>query len=83
MGLERAAQKAVDKLVSMKLLDFGDKDEANSLEEKLLEVVNQLANDEQAKINVETMNDTAKETEKIATKIMKTYLGETPMFQKD
>ena len=51
LGLERAAQKAVDELVSMKLLDSGDKDEAK---------------------------ETAKETEKKATKIMKTYLGENP-----
>ena len=85
LGLERAAQKAVDELVAMKLLDSGDKDEtkeiqdeANSHEEKLLEVVNQLANDEEIKINIETVNDTAKETEKKATKIMKTYLGENP-----
>ena len=63
LGLERAAQKAVDELVSMKLLDSGDKDEAkeiqdeaNSHEEKLLEVVNQLANDEEAKISIETVN---------------------------
>ena len=43
-----------------------------------MEVVNLLAQDEEAKINAETVNDTAKETEKKATKIMKTYLGEKP-----
>lgn len=90
LGLERAAQKAVDELVAMKLLDSGDKDEtkeiqdeANSHEEKLLEVVNQLANDEEIKINIETVNDTAKETEKKATKIMKTYLEKILTSLKD
>jgi hypothetical protein len=69
----------------MKLLDSCDKNEAKEIqqeasshEEKLLEVVNQLAQDDEAKINAETVNDTAKETEKKATKIMKTYLGEKP-----
>ena len=85
LGLERAAQKAVEEMISMKLLDAGDNDEAieiqqeaSSHEEKLLEVVNQLAQDEEAKINAETVNDTAQETEKKATKIMKSYLGEKP-----
>ena len=85
LDLERAAQKAVDDLVSLKLLDSGEKDEAkeiqdeaNSHEEKLLEVVNHLANDEETKIDIQTVNQTAKETEKKATQIMKTYLGENP-----
>lgn len=85
LGLERAAQKAVDELISMKLLDSGDIDEvkevqeeANSHEEKLLEVVKQLSQDEELKIEMKTIEETAKETEKKATKIMKTYLGEEP-----
>ena len=54
----------------MELLDSGYKDEpkeiqqeANSQEEKLLEVVIPLANDEEARIKLETVDETAKETE--------------------
>lgn len=85
LGLERAAQKAVEELISMKILDSGNKDEAKEIqqeasshEEKLLETVNQLAQDEDTRINIENVKDTAKETEKKATKIMRTYLGEDP-----
>jgi rubrerythrin len=85
LGLERAAQKAVDELISMKLLksDTKDKakdiqDEANSHEEKINKIISQLSEDGGLKIDQDTIKETAKETEKKATKMMKTYLGEDP-----
>ena len=85
LGLERANQKAVEEIISMKLLksDTKDKakeiqDEANSHEEKLLKVISQLSDDSDIKLNQDTIKDTAKETEKKATKMMKTYLGDEP-----
>jgi hypothetical protein len=67
----------------MKLLDSGDKyeakeiqEEANSHEEKLLEIVNQRLNDEEARIKPETVNEPAKEIAKNATTTIKTYLRE-------
>ena len=68
--MDGASQKAVDELVAMKLLDSGYNDEpkeiqeeANSHKEKLLEVVIPLASDEEARIKLETVDETAKETE--------------------
>ncbi len=85
LGLERAAQKAVEELIAMKLLksDLKDKakdiqDMAKSHEEKVQNVISQLSEDEEIKLNQDTIKDTAKETEKKASKIMKTYLGEDP-----
>ncbi len=85
LGLERANQKAVEEMISMKLLksDTKDKakeiqDEANSHEEKLQKVISQLSEDSDIKLNQDTIKDIAKETEKKATKMMKTYLGDEP-----
>jgi hypothetical protein len=85
LGLERAAQKAVDELISMKLIKSGSKDdaksiqkEANSHEEKIQEVVSELSEDKDIKLDTQKVEATAKETEQKATKIMKTYLGEEP-----
>src|SRR5919107_4405283 len=85
LGLERAAQKAVDEMISMKLLKSDTKDkakdiqnEANSHEEKIQKVISQLAEDGDLKIDQDNIKETAKETEKKATKMMKTYLGEDP-----
>jgi len=85
LGLERAAQKAVEELISMKLLKSNSKDkakdiqdEANSHEEKLQKVISLLSEDGDIKLNQDTIKDVAKETEKKATKMMKTYLGEDP-----
>jgi ferritin-like metal-binding protein YciE len=85
LGLERANQKAVEEMISMKLLksDTKDKakeiqDEANSHEEKLQKVISQLSEDGDIKLNQDTIKDIAKETEKKATKMMKTYLGDEP-----
>jgi O6-methylguanine-DNA--protein-cysteine methyltransferase len=85
LGLERAAQKAVDELISMKLIksDFQDQamdiqKEANFHEEQIQEVVLELSEDKDIKLDVQEVEQTAEETEQKATKIMKTYLGEEP-----
>lgn len=85
LGLERAAQKAVEELVALKLLKSESKDEAKEIqneasshEEKIQEVVSLFAEDEEVKLNASKVEESAKETEKKATKIMKTYLGENP-----
>ena len=86
LGLERAAQKAVDELNSMKLLGssskkeiLGMKDEANSHEEKIMQLISDITDEkEDLKISQDNIEETAKETEKKAVKMMKTYLGENP-----
>src|SRR6476469_3745061 len=84
LGLERAAQKAVTELNSMKLLDssskkevIGMKDEANSHEEQIIKLISDISKEnEVVKIDQDSIEETAKETEKKAVKMMKTYLGE-------
>ncbi len=85
LGLERAAQKAVDELISMKLIKSDSKDEAmdiqkeaNFHEEQIQEVVLELSEDKDIKLDVQEVEQTAEETEQKAIKIMKTYLGEEP-----
>ena len=85
LGLERAAQKAVEELVALKLLKSESKDqakeiqdEARSHEEKIQEVISLFAEDEEVRLDSSKVEESAKETEKKATKIMKTYLGEKP-----
>jgi hypothetical protein len=85
LGLERAAQKAVEEISSMKLIKSDSKDEAmdiqkeaSSHEEKLLELVTELSGDEDIKLDKDLVEETAKETEKKVSKIMKTYLGDEP-----
>ena len=86
LGLERAAQKAVTELNSMKLLDSGSKkevigmkDEANSHEEQIIKLISDISKEnEVVKIDQDSIEETAKETEKKAVKMMKTYLGEDP-----
>ncbi len=85
LGLERAAQKAVDELISMKLIKSDSKDEAkdiqkeaNSHEDKIQEAVSELSEDKDIKLDTQEVEETAKETEEKATKMMKTYLGEEP-----
>jgi len=85
LGLERAAQKAVDELISMKLIKSDSQDqamdiqkEANFHEEQIQEVVLELSEDKDIKLDVQEVEQTAEETEQKATKIMKTYLGEEP-----
>jgi hypothetical protein len=85
LGLERAAQKAVDELTSMNLIKLGAKDEAkeiqneaNSHEEKIQRVISSLSNDKDIELDKDKVEETATETEQKATTMMKTYLGENP-----
>ena len=85
LGLERAAQKAVDELISMKLLKSDSKNEAKEIqgeasthEEKVQEVISIFSEDKNVNLDVNKVEESAKETEEKATKIMKTYLGEEP-----
>jgi ferritin-like metal-binding protein YciE len=85
LGLERAAQKAVDELIGMKLLKSDSKneakeiqDEASNHEEKIREVINIFSEDKDVKLDISKVEESAKETEEKASKIMKTYLGEKP-----
>ncbi|WP_458746725.1 hypothetical protein [Candidatus Nitrosocosmicus sp. T] len=85
LGLERAAQKAVDELVTMKLLKSDSKTEAKEIqgeasthEEKIQEVIGIFSEDKNVKLDVAKVEESAKETEEKATQIMKTYLGEEP-----
>lgn len=87
LGLERAAQKAVEELNSMKLLQSDTKKEileikkeASSHEEKITQIISDLSSEENNELNIskKEIEETAKETEKKATKMMKTYLGEDP-----
>ena len=90
LGLERAAQKAVEELNSMKLLDsgakkqiLGMKEEADSHEEKIEQLIMDISEEnEDLKIDQDSIEETAKETEKKAVKMMKTYLERIPTHQK-
>src|SRR6187431_2623115 len=79
LGLERAAQKAVDELISMKLLKSNSKDESREIqeeasnhEEKIQEVASNFSEDKDVQLDIN------KEKEEKATNIMKIYLGEKP-----
>ena len=85
LGLERAAQKAVDELISMKLLKSNSKDdsreiqeEASNHEEKIQEVASIFSEDKDVQLDINKVEESAKETEEKATNIMKIYLGEKP-----
>lgn len=85
LGLERAAQKAVTELISMKLLKADSKNEAKEIqgeasthEEKIQEVVSIFSEDKDVQLDINKVEESAKETEEKATQIMKTYLGEEP-----
>ena len=88
LGLERAAQKAVEEINSKKLLESGTKkdilgikEEASSHEEKINKLISDLSEEEEneaLKIDQNKIEEIAKETEKKAIKMMKTYLGEDP-----
>ena len=83
LGLERAAQAAVEELSSKGLLDEGGmkdklqsmKKQANNHESNLEELVSAL---ESEGLSSENIQSAAQETEQKATEIMKTYLGEDP-----
>ncbi|TVP41916.1 hypothetical protein [Candidatus Nitrosocosmicus arcticus] len=85
LGLERAAQKAVTELISMKLLKADSKNEAKEIqgeasthEEKIQEVVSIFSEDKDVQLDINKVEESAKETEEKVTQIMKTYLGEEP-----
>jgi rubrerythrin len=84
LGLERAAQKAVEELDSKGLLgEPGLKDkimdmksEAGGHEQKLQQLIGQVAGPEE--LNPQSIEEHAQETEQKASEMMKTYLGEDP-----
>lgn len=84
VGLEMAAQKAVDELSSKGLLDVGEMksklermgNEANNHQMQLEQLAQKLSESEG--LDTSNIQDTAKETEEKASEIMKTYLGENP-----
>ena len=85
LGLERAAQKAVTELISMKLLKSNSKDESREIqeeasnhEEKIQEVASIFSEDKDVQLDINKVKESAKETEEKATNIMKIYLGEKP-----
>jgi len=85
LGLERAAQKAVDELISIKLLKSNSKDESREIqeeasnhEEKIQEVARIFSEDKDVQLDINKVEESAKETEEKATNIMKIYLGEKP-----
>ncbi len=85
LGLERAAQKAVDELITMKLLKSDSiteakeiQGEASTHEEKIQEVISIFSEDKNVQLDVAKVEESAKDTEEKATQIMKTYLGEEP-----
>jgi ferritin-like metal-binding protein YciE len=83
LGLEKAAQVAVEDLSAKGLLDEGGmKDklqtmrrQANNHQAKLEELIPDL---ESEGLSSENIQNAAQETEQKATEIMKTYLGEDP-----
>ena len=86
LGLEKAAQKAVEELDSRGLLESGHmkklskmKDEASQQEEEMQDLVKDLV--ESDGFDQETIEEKAEETAEKGSKIMETYLGEDPDTQ--
>lgn len=83
LGLEKAAQIAVEDLSAKGLLDAGGmrdklqtmRRQANNHEAKLEELIPDL---ESEGLSSENIENAAQETEQKATEMMKTYLGEDP-----
>ncbi|CAN5394377.1 hypothetical protein BH18THE2_BH18THE2_32090 [soil metagenome] len=84
LGLEMAAQKAVEELSSKGLLDEGGiksqlqgmKQEANNHQTKIEQLVQDLSKSEG--LDSESIQEAAEETEQKASEMMQTYLGEDP-----
>src|SRR4051812_10109616 len=82
LGLERAAQSAVEELSSKGLLDGiqdkieGMKEEASGHEQKLEELVQAVTKSEG--LDAKSIEEHAEETVQKATEMMHTYLGEDP-----
>ena len=86
LGLEKAAQKAVDELDSRGLLQSEHmkklatmRQEASEQEEEMQKLVQELA--ESDGLHSSTIEEKAEETAEKASKIMETYLGEEPDTQ--
>jgi hypothetical protein len=86
IGLEKAAQKAVEELNSQGLLKTEHmkklskmKDEAGEQEDEMQALVEELVESEG--FDQQTIEDKAEETAQKASKIMETYLGEDPDTQ--
>jgi ferritin-like metal-binding protein YciE len=84
LGLEMAAQKAVEQLVSKGLLDKSEikqqveeiRKEAHNHQTQLEELCERLSKSKEQKIDSENVKDVAAETEQKASKMMSTYLGD-------
>lgn len=84
LGLEMAAQKAVEELSSKGLLDEGNmkgqfqgmKQEANNHQMQIEELIESLSKTEG--LSSESVQEAADETEQKASKMMEIYLGENP-----
>ncbi len=86
IGLEIAAQKSVDELVSKGLLKAEHEkklrpmqEEANTQQNEMNSLVKEIAEDEG--FDIENINSVSNETALKASKIMETYLGEEPDTQ--
>jgi ferritin-like metal-binding protein YciE len=86
IGLEIAAQKSVDELVSKGLLKAEHEkklrpmqEEANTQQNEMESLVKEIAEDED--FDIENINSVSEETSQKASKIMETYLGEEPDTQ--
>jgi predicted DsbA family dithiol-disulfide isomerase len=86
IGLEIAAQKSVDELVSKGLLKAEHEkklrpmqEEANTQQNEMKALVKEIAEDEG--FDIENINSVSEETAQKASKIMETYLGEEPDTQ--
>jgi ferritin-like metal-binding protein YciE len=86
LGLEKAAQKAVEELDSRGLLKPEQtkklskmKDEASQQEDEMRNLIQDLV--ESDGFDQQTIEDKAEETAQKASKIMETYLGEQPDTQ--
>jgi ferritin-like metal-binding protein YciE len=86
IGLEKAAQKAVEELKSKGLLKEEQlkklnpmKEEAHTQEIEMEELIEEIGKEEG--FDVENINSVSEETAEKASKIMETYLGEEPDTQ--
>ena len=86
IGLEKAAQKAVEDLRSRGLLKTeyekkinSVKNEANQQQREMEELIEEIAENEGFDLN--NINSVSEETAQKASKIMETYLGEDPDAQ--
>jgi ferritin-like metal-binding protein YciE len=84
LGLEMAAQKAVEQLLSKGLLDKSEikqqiqeiRNEAHNHQTQLEELCERLSKSKEQKIDSGNVKEVAAETEQKASKMMSTYLGD-------